>query len=326
MKKTLYHVISLILVLTLVISAVPAAAFADNSYDYDTILQITAKTTLRAEPLKDSKAVAQVSKGGYLTCTGEVTNKYGNKWYKVQYGKQEAYIYTENVSKHTHSMHPEGDTNILLCDCGYYEIKDNCEGVMRMNAATLVSGSLLGPAVVEAAGSLSAIIGAAVPYLAIISVGGFFLYVAITRDATKAEVRSVVKNTSEYENSNFEDGKYYYTIRNEDVLLFAANNPINVNEAADFLRMVCTATLPFMNEDANVLRNIYTPLKPDAEKLVAELENTKTIKIRCIQEDAHKVWYFNHYNIECGWGLNMRRVNAHIFYESPVSMPNVAAA
>ncbi len=65
--------------------------YAFNNY------QVSANkdTNIKKEASKDSKTVRKVKKGEKLTVTGEVTNKYGNKWYKVNGG----YIYSGNFTK-----------------------------------------------------------------------------------------------------------------------------------------------------------------------------------------------------------------------------------
>ena len=83
--------VSLIFVTIPQIGLQPTCVYAFNSY------QVSANkdTTIRKEASQDSKVVRKVKKGEKLTVTGEVKNKYGNKWYKVSGG----YVYSGNFTK-----------------------------------------------------------------------------------------------------------------------------------------------------------------------------------------------------------------------------------
>ena len=69
----------------------PTCVYAFSNYQ----VSANKNTTIKKEASQDSKTVRNVKKGEKLTVTGEVTNKYGNKWYKVSGG----YVYSGNFTK-----------------------------------------------------------------------------------------------------------------------------------------------------------------------------------------------------------------------------------
>lgn len=73
------------------VNLVPTCVYAFNNY------QVSANkdTTIRKECSKDAKIVKNIKKGTKLTVIGEVTNKWGNVWYKVS----EGYVFSGNFTK-----------------------------------------------------------------------------------------------------------------------------------------------------------------------------------------------------------------------------------
>lgn len=95
LKRFIGGVLAWIMVINMAIILLPEqSVYAFNNYQVKAIVD----TTIRAEPYDKTKVLKNVKKGDVITVIGEVTNKYGNLWYKVE---GNGYIFNEKVQKIT---------------------------------------------------------------------------------------------------------------------------------------------------------------------------------------------------------------------------------
>ena len=139
----------------------PEASASSNATSVSiTYYETTVKTTLKSEPYEASSSVVSIPKNSTIMVSQNVTNKYGNLWYKAlvycNEGVKEGYIYSGKISSHTHSYESFtfNEVTYKVCRCGDVKVSANnsakaSEGKKVVAASTaalpLALGAVDGP-------------------------------------------------------------------------------------------------------------------------------------------------------------------------------------
>lgn len=109
-----------VLIAILTISIIPVTAVAET---INYVVVSKDRAPIRAEPYEEGAVVAWFARNTYLETSATIINLRLNKWYEVEYGGQSCYIYSGNVTKHTHAyqtIHFNRET-FEFCTCGKIE-------------------------------------------------------------------------------------------------------------------------------------------------------------------------------------------------------------
>ena len=273
MKK----IISMILFITLIFGmAAPASASTENVQE--TYIEIISDNApLRTGPGKNHEAVASLEKGDCLVMTGWSENRHGNIWYHCQYaGSDETlYIFSDHVKYHTHSYQAV-TSEFSYCPCGRFEI-DSSSGIALTNGLLLNAGSLLTNAIVAATAELSTMgsaitsgMGAAFPYVAVVSISGMLIYMAVSRSG--AQVKDVVRVesfTDVWRIFETEGPNVYYAasfVFGNTPALILTSDGMDLDDATDYMTGIVNnrANAFISNLDNKPMLNIWTPLHDSA--------------------------------------------------------------
>lgn len=314
MKRT----IALILALVLVINLVPCVSASESTSDY---IEVTSQEApLRSGAGKKHSEIAQLQEGDCLIVIDYVINKYGNLWYKVEYGDDVGYLYESHAVLHQHDYEAIAD-GLNVCKCGAYTI-DEDSTIMQTNAAVATAGTLITAEAVAAAGQLSAAgaaiaggLAAAFPYVAVAAVGGMLIYMAVNatgtqvKDVTRVETLDDVKKLMD-DNDGVE--AYFAAVFSFGKVpaLILASAPMDLDEATSYLRKCVRNPLSALVYDTTGISmlNIYTFTDDLARQLCKNFVSKEknyaygnSKKVLGVSEhdhsyDSQKI-YFEHYHI-----------------------------
>lgn len=225
MKNIMNRILSIILVMAFALSTVAFPAFAAEQDEPFSVYEASVKTTIRAEPYQDSKALSSINRGALVFATKSVTNSYGNVWIETvdpASGKT-GYIFSGKLTTHKCAYKAvDGCETLMYCRCGAFA-EQKREGMNRMGASVALPRPLITPDVVAELGALGLATKAAVssalayiPYVGVIVVCGVVIYVAVS---VSQDVR-IEKVTTDWKklDKNFKpkDGVYYNGIAEKD--------------------------------------------------------------------------------------------------------------
>ena len=294
--KKFKHAVSILLILALFISAMPAAAFADSS----TFLEVVKEgAPIRAKAAEEGRVVERCAVGAVLECTGSKINHHMNRWYIVKTSSGgEAYIYSGNVKEHSHNYTDLRfeDITYSVCNCGRVQVKADNEAKEEEGSKVLAAVSAALPAAV-ADGPL--------PVGDLVGIGIVIVSVAALHDV----VLSTDSLSSAISLADFDE----YLSKKEGVCnssSFRKVARLNGN-----LKYIDNRCLDLAEAYIYVLLggDVYTPDENNAMMLAAEYGRAT------FERDKDKISYFYHYHFglhfdEHGNRIENDTVGGHIFF------------
>ena len=212
------------------------------------MVQVVNSCQLHEEPYAKADAVTAVTPGDCFEVLGETTNEYGNLWYKVSWAGKISYVFSGHVTKHTHDFHVVVDEALSICKCGSVSTAATGSAAQLISTGGEATLTAFLPAAVAALGSLGCTVTAAAeaafPLVAIVTVSGLAIYMAVSASATQVDVESVQLATKDdctslMKEQNSGDGAYYKacTIPNSGALLIYPQS-MDIFEANRFLKFL----------------------------------------------------------------------------------------
>lgn len=309
------------------------------------MVQVVNSCQLHEEPYAKADAVTAVAPGDCFEVLAETLNDYSNLWYEVSWAGKIAYIFSGHVTKHTHDFHVVVDEKLSVCRCGAVSTtKGGAAQLVSLGGEATLTASL--PVAAAALASLgcdiTVAVGAAFPLVAVVTVGGLVIYMAVSASATQVDVESVQLATKDdcmslMEKQSAGDGAYYKacTIPNSGALLIYPQS-MDIFEANRFLKWIVQSptSIKASNETNTPIASVWCMEERDARSLCEKWSKNRMgdysygssrdydsyYEIDLDASGGPKEGYFQHYHLWyrpylLNWLMKVKET--HVFFGLP---------
>lgn len=296
-------------------------------------------------PISKADAVTAVAPGDCFEVLAETLNDYSNLWYEVSWAGKIVYIFSGHVTKHTHDFHVVVDEALSVCRCGAVSTtKGGAAQLVNLGGeATLTASLPVAAAALESLGcDITVAAGAAFPLVAVVTVGGLVIYMAVSASATQVDVESVQLATKDdcmslMEKQSTGDGAYYKacTIPNSGALLIYPQS-MDIFEANRFLKWIVQSptSIKVSNEANTPITSVWCIEECDARSLCEKWSKNRMgdysygssrdydsyYEIDLDASGGPKEGYFQHYHLWyrpyfLNWPMKVKET--HVFFGLP---------
>lgn len=310
----------------------------------ETMVEAVKDTTMRINASKDADILCNVQEGDCFKVVRSVINKWNNLWYEVAWAGTTGYIYSGNVTDHTH-YYNKVDDRLSVCKCGTISVCSNTENIdysvalsLNIEAIEAAVAVLFGTLETASTAVLGGL-GVAFPVVALITVSGLVICFEVSASGAQIEDVAILETKTDVENRINKDGDNLYykacTTANGGAIVIYKDG-MDLKTAHKFIKYTATNPVNIAISDLTdtAICSVWTYDANNATKLAEQWckngrdygygKSTDYNRMSEVNKDKNGnplIGYFEHYHL---WFrpynlFFLKKVdNAHIFWGMPM--------